>query len=66
MNGGLPGASVTPVSADYDADGIFDPAFYEPGARIFYVVRSTTGQTVTIPMATVSAPGDVPVLKRPQ
>jgi hypothetical protein len=66
VNGGMAGASVTPVSADYDADGKIDPAFYEPGARTFYIVRSTTGATVTIPMAAVSAPGDLPVLKRPQ
>jgi YD repeat-containing protein len=66
VNGGLPGATVTPVSADYDADGKIDPAFYEPGARTFYIVRSTTGTIATIPMAAVSAPGDLPVLKRPQ
>jgi YD repeat-containing protein len=66
VNGGLPGATVSVVTADYDADGKIDPAFYDPSTRTFHLVRSTTGTSVTIPMAGVSAPGDLPVLKRPQ
>ena len=59
-------AAMTPVPADYDGDGRADIAQYDPEARVFWVWRSTSGTSVPILMGDVSAPGDLPILRRPQ
>jgi hypothetical protein len=57
-------AADVPVAADYDGDGRFDVAIYNPSTREMVIRRSTDGTGQVVSMSRSSQPGDVPVLRR--